>query len=97
MSVTNTNKQTIVCMEKKKKKRKKRTNIMSYLCPNKTSVLSSNDRLKQKPITLTCRTEAGFSKYTNFCSSEKVKRKISLSNSILLNRDEPNIGFMRKS
>ena len=31
MSVTNTNKQTIVCM-------KKRTNIMSYLCCNKTSV-----------------------------------------------------------
>ena len=44
MSVTNTNKQTIVCM--KKKERKKRTNIMSYLCHNKTSVLSSNDRFK---------------------------------------------------
>jgi hypothetical protein len=43
MSVTNTNKQTIVCM---KKKEKKRTNIMSYLCHNKTSVLSSNDRFK---------------------------------------------------
>ena len=42
MSVTNTNKQTIVCMKKKKK----RTNIMSYLCCNKTSVLSSNDRFK---------------------------------------------------
>ena len=47
MSVTNTNKQTIVCMKKKEKKRKKkRTNIMSYLCCNKTSVLSSNDRFK---------------------------------------------------
>jgi len=45
MYVTNTNKQTIVCMKKKKKeKEKKRTNIMSYLCCNKTSVLSSNDR-----------------------------------------------------
>jgi hypothetical protein len=43
MSVTNTNKQTIVCM--KKKKEKKRTNIMSYLCRNKTSVLGSNDRM----------------------------------------------------
>ena len=43
MSVANTNKQTIVCMKKKKKKR---TNIMSYLCCNKTSVLSSNDRFK---------------------------------------------------
>ena len=41
MSVTNTNKQTIVCMEKKK------TNIiMSYLCHNKTSVLSFNDLFK---------------------------------------------------
>ena len=51
MSVTNTNKQTIVCMKKKKKKekkkkKKKRTNIMSYLCRNKTSVLISNDRFK---------------------------------------------------
>ena len=36
ISVENTNKQTMVCM-------KKRTNIMSYLCCNKTSVLSSND------------------------------------------------------
>ena len=54
----------------KKKERKKMTNIMSYLCCNKTSV---NDRFKQKPITLTCRMEAGFSKYTNFCSSEKFK------------------------
>ena len=42
MSVTNTNKQTIVCM----KKRKEKTNITSYLCSNKTSVLSSNDRFK---------------------------------------------------
>ena len=31
MSVTNTNKQTIVCMKKKG------TNIMSYLCCNKTN------------------------------------------------------------
>jgi hypothetical protein len=48
MSVTNAYKQTIVCMkkEKKNKKEKKRTNIMSYLCCNKTSVLSSNDRFK---------------------------------------------------
>jgi hypothetical protein len=30
--------------------------------------------------------EAGFSKYTNFCSSEKFKKKISLSNSTSLNR-----------
>ena len=45
MSVTNTNKQTIVCM-KNKRKEIKRTNIMSYLCRNKTSVLSSNDRFK---------------------------------------------------
>ena len=45
MFVTNTNKQTIVCM-KKKQKTKKRTNIMSYLCCNKTSVLSPNDRFK---------------------------------------------------
>ena len=86
MSVTNTNKQTIVCM-KNKRKEKKRINIMSYLCRNKTSVFSSNDRFKQKPITLTCRMEAGFSKYTNFCSSEKFKKKISLSNSILWNKD----------
>ena len=43
MSVTNTNKQTIGCMKKRKEKR---TNIMSYLCYNKTSVLSSNDRFK---------------------------------------------------
>ena len=28
-----------------------------YLCRNTTSVLSSNDRFKQKPITITCRTE----------------------------------------
>jgi hypothetical protein len=36
-----------VCMKKKeKKKEKERTNITSYLCHNKTSVLSSNDRLK---------------------------------------------------
>ena len=41
MSVTNTNKQ--LCM---KKKAKKRTNTMSYLCHNKTSVLSSNDLFK---------------------------------------------------
>ena len=39
MSVANTNKQTIVCM-------KKRTNIMSYLCCNNISVLSSNGRFK---------------------------------------------------
>ena len=32
MSVTNTNKQTIVCMKKKKG-----TNIMSYLCCNMTN------------------------------------------------------------
>ena len=50
MSVTNTYKQTIACMKKQtnkpKTKTKKRTNIMSYLCCNKTSVLSSNDRFK---------------------------------------------------
>ena len=46
MSVTNTYKQTIVCMKKKKNNKKKRTNITSYLCCNKTSVLSSNDRFK---------------------------------------------------
>ena len=39
MSVKNTNKQTIVCMKKKGQ-------TMSYLCRNKTSVLSSNDRFK---------------------------------------------------
>ena len=44
MSVTNTNTQTIVCM--KKKHTKKRTIIMCYLCRNKTSDLSSNDRFK---------------------------------------------------
>ena len=60
---------------------------MSYLCCNKTSVLSSNERFKQNPIIITCRMEAGFSKYTNFCSSEKFKNKIALSNSISLNRD----------
>ena len=37
-------KQTNNCVYEKKKK--KRTNIMSYLCRNKTSVLSSNDRFK---------------------------------------------------
>ena len=35
-------KQTNNCVYEKKK----RTNIMSYLCYNKTSVLSSNDRFK---------------------------------------------------
>ena len=47
MSVTNTYKQTIMCMKEKRKK-KKRTNIMSYLCCNKTAVLSSNDRFKYR-------------------------------------------------
>jgi hypothetical protein len=37
--------------------------------------------------------EAGFSKYTNFCSSEKFKKKISLSNSILLNKDSLRFWF----
>jgi hypothetical protein len=37
--------------------------------------------------------EAGFSKYTHFCSSEKFKKKISLSNSILLNRDSLRFWF----
>ena len=41
---------------------------MSYLCCNKTSVLSSNDRFKQKPITLTC-----------LKLSSVLKRKYSLS------------------
>ena len=44
MSVTNTYKQTNNCVHEQK--RKKRTNIMSYLCHNKTSVLSSNGRFK---------------------------------------------------
>ena len=39
MSVTNTNKQTIVCMKKKKRKKDKHNDR------NKTSVLSSNDRM----------------------------------------------------
>jgi hypothetical protein len=37
--------------------------------------------------------EAGFSKYTNFCSSEKFKNKIALSNSISLNRDSLRFWF----
>ena len=39
--------QTNNCVyEKKKNNKRKRTNITSYLCCNKTSVLSSNDRFK---------------------------------------------------
>ena len=40
MSVTNTNKQTIVCMKKNK-----HNELNTFVvCHNKTSVLSSNDR-----------------------------------------------------
>ena len=95
MFVTNTNKQTIVCM-KKKQKTKKRTNIMSYLCRNRTSVLSSNDRFKQKPITLTCRTEAGFSKYTNFCNSHMQTLQVTYEGADPGGRTGKNKIFWRK-